>query len=157
MLIDRNQLNSIIEKIQEKDLRSLGFGYRAKYIIQAIDHLIKKGGRKYLNDLKLNSDKLFIRNELLLIPGIGPKVSDCILLMAFKSPSTVPIDTHMLKIAIRDYKFPKPKTKSLTEKTYFNVAKLYKDKFGLYAGWTHSVLFAKELKQFKGDSNIKEE
>ena len=48
--------------------------------------------------------------------GIGAKVADCIALFSLDSFSSVPVDTHVLQIAVRDYKFPKPQSKTLTKK-----------------------------------------
>lgn len=34
------------------------------------------------------------------------KVADCVALMSLNKPQVVPVDTHVLQIAIRDYRIP---------------------------------------------------
>ena len=42
---------------------------------------------------------------LLQLTGVGAKVADCICLMALDKHDVVPVDTHVLQIAVRDYKY----------------------------------------------------
>ena len=104
------------------------------------------------------------RGELLKFVGVGRKVADCILLMSLdkvlsKIPilffylglhfvqtfqkEVVPVDTHVLQIALKHYGF-----KSMSRGKATMTPKLYEDlnhKFfsiwGDYAGWAHSVSF----------------
>ncbi|KAJ1973482.1 8-oxoguanine glycosylase ogg1 [Dimargaris xerosporica] len=64
----------------EAQLRQLGFGYRAKYIHQTVQHLHYKHGQqatRWLQSLR-QIPYLEARDELLQLAGIGPKVADCI-------------------------------------------------------------------------------
>src|SRR5208282_3786236 len=61
----------------EQNLRELGFGYRAKYI-QATAHKIahvKPNG--WLSSLRSESYPV-AKESLLELPGVGPKVADCV-------------------------------------------------------------------------------
>jgi endonuclease III len=67
---------------------------------------IKKVSRivveKYHSDLKQVLSKSLdeARRELMLLPGVGPKTADVVLLFAAKKP-TVPVDTHVNRVSKR--------------------------------------------------------
>lgn len=73
---------------------------------------------------------------------VGPKVADCIALFSMDKPSCIPVDTHVLQIATRDYGL---KIKTLNAKTYASIGDTFEKVFGEHAGWAHSVLFAADL------------
>lgn len=85
------------------------------------------------------------------ITQVGPKVADCIALMSMDKLEAVPIDTHMIQIASRDYGLKIP-TLSLTDKSYNLIGDHFRTVFGDYAGWAHSVLFAADLKSLKEET-----
>lgn len=123
----------------EEKLRELGFGYRAKYIASTAKILnAKKAG--FLHSLR-PLDTAATTSALLEFPGVGPKVADCVSLMSLDKHSIVPIDTHMYKIAARDYKM----NISQGTKGYTIVQNKFKELWGDYAGWAHSVLFTADL------------
>ena len=65
----------------EADLRALGFGYRAKYIQQAARMIVQDRGAGWPASLRtVPYDDA--RKALLALPGVGPKVADCICLMS---------------------------------------------------------------------------
>lgn len=135
----------------ESKLRDLGFGYRAKYIYQTALKFLDN--EKYpditiekLNDLRLQ-DYETAHDFLLQLTGVGPKVADCICLMALDKHDIVPIDTHVYQIAVRDYKFKGSKT--MNKQVYHQIRVFFKEIFGPYAGWAQSVLFTSDL----GDLN----
>ena len=132
----------------ESKLRSLGFGYRAKYIAQSAQ-FIQQQPEKWLQNLR-GKEYSFVKEELLQLPGVGPKVADCVCMMSMDIPHALPVDTHVWQIALRDYKFKGlDKTKSLTEKNYTKIGDGFRDIFGEYTGWAHSVLFAADLKHLE--------
>ena len=80
--------------MSEQQLRDLGFGYRAKYVVKSCQQIDLKGGEKYL--LGLRSAKLEeCRNELQDLMGVGNKVADCIALFSLDKADCVPVDTHV--------------------------------------------------------------
>lgn len=85
---------------------------------------------------------------LLSLAGVGPKVADCVCLMGLGWGESVPVDTHVWQIAQRDYKFGKSKTKTFNKVLYDAVGDHFRDIWGKYAGWAHSVLFAADLREF---------
>jgi N-glycosylase/DNA lyase len=133
-----------LEKASEDVLNTLGLGYRSKYIKKTVEKIQKNGGELWLDSLTQKPTEE-IKQELVKLDGIGPKVADCILLFGFNRFTVVPIDTHMWKLAINYYNAPK--TKSLTNKLYTNLSKNFEKIFGDYAGWAHSILYAASLKK----------
>lgn len=125
----------------EADLRKAGFGYRAKYINQAARFLIDN--QVDLFQLR-QSPYAEVHERLVEIPGVGPKVADCIALMSLDQLGAVPVDTHIWKVACKHYRFPGiPKEKSSMNKTvYRSIGEHFRKIFGPKAGWAHLVLFA---------------
>lgn len=60
------------EKIEE-NLKVEKFGYRAKFIRQTAEKMFELGNRKWIEKLK-NMDYESAKKELMLLPGVGPKV-----------------------------------------------------------------------------------
>lgn len=151
----------------EAKLRSLGFGYRAKYLYQTACMVAEKPDG-WLDSLRNPESPVMGMNakdggewsasgregyraaheELLALQGVGPKVADCVCLMGLGWGEAVPIDTHVWQIAQRDYKFGKGKHASLTKATYDAVAEKFRSLWGKEAGWAQSVLFTANLKAF---------
>ncbi|KAB8299192.1 hypothetical protein EYC80_001291 [Monilinia laxa] len=156
----------------ESHLRTLGFGYRAKYIAQTASIVASKP-KGWLENLRNPEtfDRPFegeipaggrpgyrkAHEELLELQGVGPKVADCVCLMGLGWGEAVPVDTHVWQIAQRDYKFGKGKHKSLTKATYDAIGDHFRGLWGKEAGWAHSVLFAADLKTFSDKLTTKVE
>jgi N-glycosylase/DNA lyase len=84
----------------EQKLRQLGFGYRAKYIAGAARIIVEERPEGWLLGLR----KVEYREAhaaLLELPGVGPKVADCVCLMSLDKPGAVPVDTHGLSPFMR--------------------------------------------------------
>ncbi|KAF8947596.1 8-oxoguanine glycosylase ogg1 [Haplosporangium gracile] len=136
----------------EENLRSLGFGYRAKYIATTAKMIQEmEDGEAWLHGLR----KLPYEDAhaaLLTLQGVGPKVADCVCLMSLDKHETIPVDTHVWQIAMRDYRFrfEGKVPKAISPAIYKAVGKHFVDLFGGYAGWAHSVLFAADLRTIEG-------
>lgn len=135
----------------EAKLREWKFGYRAKYISSAAQFLSQ-------SNLITSADLCKFRTKsydetvkfLRQVPGIGPKVADCIALMSLDQLSSVPVDTHIWRIARERYKFSSGKQlANLNDKIYREIGDKFRELFGEKAGWAHSVLFTAELRPFK--------
>merc|ERR1740130_1842987 len=81
--------------------------------------------------------------------GVGRKVADCVALFSLDVTNALPVDTHVWRIACRDYDRDLQSAKSLTPTVYARVGKLFEDRFGEHSGWAHSLVFAAELPQFR--------
>jgi N-glycosylase/DNA lyase len=137
-----------LSEVKEEELRALGFGYRAKFIVKTAQLLQEQGdGAQYLLELR-GRDRQEVKEELLKLCGVGPKVADCVALFSLDQHAIVPVDTHVWQIAIRDYDASLKKAKSLTPAVYEQVGDHFRGRFGVHAGWAHSLLFAAELPQF---------
>lgn len=106
------------------DLQKASIGYRAPYL---------KETSKLLSDIEIPHNKEDVRKLLISLPGIGPKVADCILLYSLGYLDTVPIDRWMFNIAKNVYgvKFTKNS----------DISKWYSEYFGQYAGVAGQYLF----------------
>ncbi|XP_069062245.1 N-glycosylase/DNA lyase isoform X2 [Pleurodeles waltl] len=133
----------------EARLRDLGFGYRAKFISQSAQTILKEHGPDWLPSLR-SIPYEEAKSALCSLPGVGAKVADCVCLMALDKPGAVPVDTHVWQIAKRDY-MPQlgSGNKSLTDRVYKEIGSFFQTLWGPYAGWAHSVLFCADLKKFK--------
>jgi N-glycosylase/DNA lyase len=128
-------------KVKERDLAEMGFGYRAKYIVQACERLSKHGGDKYLDNIA-NLEESKIQDALCEFNGIGKKVADCIALFSLSAHNAIGVDTHVLQITKKFYPKLTEKSGSLTPKIYNGISEFYKKKFGEHAGWAANILFA---------------
>ncbi|ETW02481.1 hypothetical protein H310_05982 [Aphanomyces invadans] len=138
-----------LASIDESQLRELGFGYRAQYIVKSAAILSDLGGEEYLLSLRANPDAAHVQTALTQFSGVGRKVADCVALFSLDKLEAIPVDTHVWQISCRDFQFKKAATKSLTPTIYAEVGKLYQNRFQPYAGWAHSILFAADLTKFK--------
>ncbi|XP_069045743.1 N-glycosylase/DNA lyase isoform X2 [Lepisosteus oculatus] len=133
----------------ESTLRELGFGYRARFVQQSAKHILDTGGPDWLESLR-DVPYLEAQSALRTLPGVGLKVADCVCLMSLDKPGAVPIDTHVWQIARRDY-LPDLGSghRSLTDRVYRDIGDFFRQLWGPYAGWAHSVLFCADLKKFQ--------
>lgn len=159
--------NSIYDNATEEQLRKLGFGYRAKYIIETAKKIIDDKSEhvaasdsEYLSNIASSSDYFTLREHLMSYTGIGPKVADCIALMGMGRDEVVPVDVHVERIARRDYKI-NPTNKDVTalreeykdlpvtrKKVNFQLDVIrmkLNEQWGPYAGWAQGVLFFREV------------
>lgn len=153
-------LNSLCDHQNELEsaLRQAKFGYRAKFIAGSVQKIKESGGNDWFNRLRNLSFKE-ARVELVTLPGIGFKVADCICLMALNHLQSVPIDTHIYKIAQASYLPRLNGIKSVTPKLYEEVADHFREVYGEYAGWAQAVLFCSGLQRFqesKSKSKVEE-
>ncbi|XP_035684476.1 N-glycosylase/DNA lyase-like [Branchiostoma floridae] len=141
-------VSALAGKGVEERLRKLGFGYRARYISETAQYIMKQGGESWLYNLRtLPYEEA--KAELIKLSGVGAKVADCVCLMSMDKTGAIPVDTHVWQIVNRDYKHKLGTTKTLTDKTYKEIGDFFRQLWGPYAGWAHSVLFAADLRKFQ--------
>lgn len=138
-----------LENATEEELQDLGFGYRAKYIVGSVKHVKSKGGEIWLNGLRGKS-KEEAKLELTGLPGVGPKVADCILLFSLDHLNVVPVDTHVWKMAQR-YMPAMAKLNSPNPRVFAEINDFFIEKFGDHAGWAHTILFSAAIAKEKLD------
>lgn len=150
----------------EPHLRTLGFGYRAKYLADTAGILANHKPAGWLtslrnpespswgsssSDIKIEAIEPTYKHaheQLLTLSGVGPKVADCVCLMGLGWAEAVPVDTHVWQIAVRDYKFAKAKTKTFSKVMHEAVGDHFRGLWGKHAGWAQSVLFTANLRSF---------
>lgn len=143
-------INQLVQPGIESKLKSLSFGYRGKFITKAAEYLKENHSEEWLYSLR---DKSYseAHQDLTKIYGIGNKVADCICLMSMDKLEAIPVDTHVLNIARKHYKFPhkkNPKSKSnnLSDKMYKDIGNMFREMWGDCAGWAQTVMFIDDLK-----------
>jgi len=84
----------------ESDLRQCGMGFRARYLHQTARR-VARGDLDLLNLRSLPLDAA--RTRLLELPGVGPKISECVLLFSCDQPRAFPIDVWVARALRRLY------------------------------------------------------
>ncbi|KAM3871765.1 N-glycosylase/DNA lyase [Diretmus argenteus] len=146
---DFPSLSALADSSVEACLRDLGFGYRARFLQQSAKQIQDTHGPQWLQGLR-SVPYLQARDALRTLPGVGVKVADCVCLMSLDKADAVPVDTHVWQIAKRDYNCAAGTgQKSLTDKLHRDIGDFFRELWGPYAGWAHSVLFCADLKKFQ--------
>ncbi len=120
-----------LARLTEAELRSCKMGFRAPYLL---------GTARVIADGELDPARLHempvaeARAKLLKLPGVGPKIADCVLLFAYGFQDAFPVDVWVMR-ALRQLYFPRrrpsaPRLRRFTA-TYF----------GRNAGYAQQYLF----------------
>ena len=133
----------------EEDLREMGFGYRAKFIVNSVSQLnsMPEGGKEWLMSLRSKPLPEVIAS-LSLLQGVGPKVASCVALFSIDKTNAIPVDTHVWSIACQHYT-PHLRGKTLTPKLHPEIQAAFQAALGDHCGWAHNTLFINELKSFQ--------
>jgi N-glycosylase/DNA lyase len=115
----------------ETELRDCKMGFRAPYLLAAARAIAQ--GRLVLSQLA-DLPIANARQELLKLPGVGPKIADCVLLFAYGFPSAFPVDVWVMK-ALRQLYFPRRKP------TRSRLQRFTETYFGQHAGYAQQYLF----------------
>ena len=120
----------------KEELRELGLGFRDKYIYETTKKI--KSGEVSLEKMKNENNTMKIRDELLTLSGVGPKVADCILLFStLKRFDVFPIDVWVRRV-MNDLYIHNPKENKVNKK---EIEQLAKAKFGDLEGIAQQYLF----------------
>lgn len=140
-----------IEVLKEKNVESIlkreKFGYRAAYIVKAAERLSALGGKDWLLNLRKEDNVSYhtAREQLMTLPGIGPKVADCICLMSLGHLDAIPVDTHIFQIAQANYLPHLKKQKTVTPKIHTEVSNYLRELWGPLAGWAQAIVFSTKI------------
>ncbi len=129
-----------------EEIKKCGVGYRAPFIKQASKMIVlKKINFKYLE--KCNYEEA--KKNICLIPGVGNKVADCIMLFSLNKLEAFPLDTWMIKILEKYYSNEfKIETKTITTKQYDILHEKIVNYFGPYCGYAQQFLFKMEREKY---------
>ncbi len=129
------------------EIKSCGVGYRARFIKEAAKITVKEQiDFEYLKRCSYHEAK----KEICQIPGVGNKVSDCILLFSLNKLESFPLDRWMIRILEKYYsdKFHL-ETKTITEKQYEMLHEKIVNHFGPFAGYAQQFLFKMERENYQ--------
>ncbi len=119
-----------------EDYRKLGLGFRDVRLYETV-HMVLDG-KVNLEKMQKEKDTLKIREELLSLSGVGPKVADCILLFStLKRLEVFPIDVWVRRVMNELY-IKNPDENKVNKKEIKRVAN---EKFGTLAGIAQQYLF----------------
>lgn len=113
-----------------EDINRCRAGFRCKYIYNTTQ-LVKAGEADLEMIAGLDIDSA--RKELMKLPGVGPKVADCIMLFSMQKFEAYPIDVWVKRVT--EYFFLE-KDVSMKE-----IQQFAKQKFGSLAGFAQEYLF----------------
>jgi len=123
-------------KASVEDLRKLGLGFRDIRVFETTQKVLNK--EIDLHKLHAELDTEVVREKLLELPGVGPKVADCILLFStLKRFNVFPIDVWVRRVMNDLYIKNEDETK-VDKKLILGVAN---EKFGDLCGIAQQYLF----------------
>ena len=124
-----------LKDVTIQDFRNLGLGFRDKRLYETTQKVLNN--EVNLEELEGNPNTEEVRNILLTLSGVGPKVADCILLFStLKRLEVFPIDVWINRV-INELYLNEPEEKVSKAK----IQKLAKEKFGDLAGLAQQYLF----------------
>lgn len=85
-----------LSKASVEDLRNLGTGFRDERIYNTTQIILSN--EKYIENLKQMKTTKQMKEELLKLDGVGPKVADCILLFSLQRFDAFPIDVWVRRV-----------------------------------------------------------
>lgn len=86
----------VLAKVDPQELREYArVGFRDVRIVEA-SKMVADGFLNYESDQKLSTAEL--KEKLMQMPGIGPKVADCVLLFTYHRRETFPVDVWIKRV-----------------------------------------------------------
>ena len=125
-----------LENVSIEEYRNLGLGFRDKRIYDTVHMLLNNqvDYKKWYDE----KNTLKVREELLSLAGVGPKVADCILLFSnLKRLEVFPIDVWVRRV-MNDLYIKMEDEVKVDKKQVLNLAK---EKYGDLAGIAQQYLF----------------
>ena len=125
-----------LKDVTIEQYRKLGLGFRDIRLYETTQMILNK--EIDLEYLKEEKDTLKVREELLKLSGVGPKVADCILLFSeLKRFDVFPIDVWVRRV-MYDLYIKEENEEKVSKKKIENLAK---EKFGNLSGIAQQYLF----------------
>lgn len=120
-----------LSKASEDELRDLGVGYRAKYIVESTNIIQETDfDHAKIKDMEYSE----AREEMKRLYGVGDKVADCVLLFSLGFVEAAPIDTWGHKVLKKHYP-------ELHTEDYGEISENMREYFGDKAGYAQEYLF----------------
>ena len=155
---DFPKIEALATKKVESILRKEGFGYRAAYIVNTAHKLLELGGRTWLSSLHKDNNSTYesAKESLVTLPGVGPKVADCVCLMSLGHLEAIPVDTHIYQVALANYMPDLKKVNSVTPKIHREVSNHLRELWGPLAGWAQAIVFCAKINSNQSTSERKQ-
>jgi N-glycosylase/DNA lyase len=121
----------------EEEIEGCNTGFRAKYIKKVIETVLQGGIDLY--NLS-NESYEAAREKLKELPGVGPKVSDCVLLFSMRHYKAFPVDVWVKRVMQYFYLTP--------DVSLPKIEKYAQEKYGGLSGFAQQYLFyyARDMK-----------
>jgi N-glycosylase/DNA lyase len=121
-----------LAETSEHELRKCGLGYRAR-------NLLTTAKRVALREVNLDSWSALsdcdLRKQLCHLPGVGPKVANCVMLFGYERIKAFPIDVWIERV-LREKYFPRKR-----KVTSASLAEFAANYFGAHGGYAQQYLF----------------
>ncbi len=125
-----------LKNVSVEEYRKLGLGFRDIRLYETTKMILEK--EVDLEKMKQNPNTQEVREELLKLSGVGPKVADCILLFSdLKRFEVFPIDVWVRRVMNDLYIKQEDETKVSKKQ----IEKIAQEKFGNLAGLAQQYLF----------------
>ncbi|MGE5208540.1 MAG: DNA-3-methyladenine glycosylase family protein [Alphaproteobacteria bacterium] len=121
-----------IAEASDSALRECALGYRAKNL-HATARLVSSREADLEAWKKLGDDEL--REQLCALPGVGPKIANCVMLFGYERLSAFPIDVWIERVLRKQYL---PRRKKMTAQRLRKFSETY---FGQHGGYAQQYLF----------------
>lgn len=114
----------MLRDVSIQEFRSLGLGFRDERVYETVQETLNNE----INLIELKQEKNIenLRQKLLKIPGVGPKVADCIMLFALQKFEAFPVDVWVRRVISElyfDKKEQQPKIiQDFAQEQYGNLA-----------------------------------
>ena len=125
-----------LKNVTVEEYRKLGLGFRDIRLYETTNMVLNK--QVDIENMKNNPNTIEVREELLKLSGVGPKVADCILLFSdLKRFEVFPIDVWVRRVMNDLY----IKNEDETKVNKKQIEKIANEKFGDLAGLAQQYLF----------------
>ena len=125
-----------LKNVSVSDYRKLGLGFRDIRLYETTKMILNN--EIDLEELHMEEDTIKVRNTLLTLSGVGPKVADCILLFStLKRFDVFPIDVWVRRVMNELY----IKNEDENKVNKKDIEKIAYEKFGNLAGMAQQYLF----------------
>jgi N-glycosylase/DNA lyase len=135
----------LLAQASEKELRECKLGYRAKNL-RATARLVSSGQADIEAWSALSDAEL--RKQLCALPGVGPKIANCVMLFAFERLRAFPIDVWIERVFTQHYFSGR---KKMTAQRLREFSETY---FGEHGGYAQQYLFHHARVGRRGDRAI---